>query len=340
MFDSGVPLSPTLDALPRTVSSLNRYPESLRRWLLPRYPRAIRELSRRLAVDHQSEPIDLLISTSSAAVKSIQTPPGIPHFCYCHAPARYLWSQKTNYTSADLKGRLRGIGLSLFAPALRNWDRDSTSPSTCFIANSSHTASQIKSCYQTESVVIHPPVRTDFFTPDSSVERGDHLLLVSALEPYKRIDLAIDAAIKLNRKLVIVGSGSHESSLRALSGTNPLVTFTGKISDQQLRDQYRSARMFLFPQIEDFGITAVEAQACGTPVVAQHAGGGLDSVIDGSTGCFFNEPTTSSLAEAIENCPPPDSEKDGTCRANSLRFSREVFESKLRELLSDVLAQA
>lgn len=339
MFDNGSTLSPTLDALPRTVSSLNNHPESLRRWLLPRYPKAVRELSTKLHRDHADEPIDLVISTSSSAIKSIQPPSGVPHICYCHAPARYLWSQSSNYTSPDLKGRLRALGLKVFANRLRTWDCRTTAPHTHFIANSNHTADEIMRCYAHDSSVIHPPVRTDYFTPDPSVTRGDHLLLVSALEPYKRVDLAIDAAIQLDRKLVIVGSGSHEPTLRTHAKNNPLISFVGKVSDDQLRDHYRCARAFLFPQIEDFGITAVESQSCGTPVVAQHAGGALDSVIDGSTGCFFNDPTPESLADAIERCPPPNAEPDAGCRTNALRFSREAFDSRFLKLLNEVTDQ-
>lgn len=338
MFDNGSPLSPTLDALPRTVSSLNNRPEALRRWLLPLYPRAIEQLGAHLARDHAEEPIDLLISTSSSAIKSINPPDGVPHLCYCHAPARYLWSQSENYTSPDLKGRLRALGLSVFSPRLRAWDQRTASRDSQFIANSTHTADEIRRCYQRDSIVIHPPVRTDFFTPDPSVTRADHLLLVSALEPYKRVDLAIDAAIRLDRKLVIVGSGSHEPALRA-HANNPLISFVGKVSDEQLRDQYRRARAFLFPQVEDFGITAIESQSCGTPVVAQHAGGALDSVIDGSTGCFFNDPTPESLAAAIERCPLPDTGPDGACRTNALRFTREAFEARFLEELNGVMGQ-
>ncbi len=339
MFDNGSPLSSALDAIPRTVSTLNKHPDALRRWLLPRYPHAVRQLSKHLARDHAAQPIDLLISTSSSAIKSIQPPPGVAHLCYCHSPARYLWSQRGDYTSPDLKGRLRALGLAFFAPRLREWDRRTTSVDQ-FIANSTHTAIQIEHCYSADSVVIHPPVRTDFFTPDPATLREDHLLLVSALEPYKRVDLAIDAANILNRKLIIVGTGSHESALRAYAADNPLITFVGMVLDEQLRDHYRRARAFLFPQIEDFGITAVEAQACGTPVVARNAGGALDSIIEGSTGCFFSDPTAESLAQAIERCPPPDSDSHGGCRTNALRFDASQFRLQLRKTIWELIEPA
>lgn len=338
MFENGSPLSPTLDAIPRTASSLSNQPEQLRRWLLPRYPKAVDELSAHLRRDHETDPIDLLISTSSAAIKSIQPPPGVPHICYCHAPARYLWSQTDNYTSPDLKGRLRALGLALFAPRLRRWDRATAGRVDAYIANSTHTANEIRRCYAQEATVIHPPVRTDFFTPDPAVPREDHLLLVAALEPYKRVDLAIDAAIRLKRNLTIVGSGSHEAALRRHANNSPYITFVGKVTNEQLRDHYRRARAFLFPQIEDFGITAVESQSCGTPVIAQHAGGALDSVIDPTTGTFFNYPTAEALAEAIDRCPPPDAATHTPCRSNALRFSHETFTRNMNRAIAQIVS--
>lgn len=338
MFDNGAPLTPSLDGLPRAVSPLNRYPESLRRWLLPRYPHAVARLGEQLRRDHGHDPIDLLISTSSSAIKSLRPPPGIHHLCYCHAPARYLWSRTDDYTSPDLKGRLRGLGLACFAPRLRRWDRRTASTVDRFIANSAHTRSEIQRCYQRDADIVHPPVRTDFFTPDPATPRGEHLLLVSALEPYKRVDLAIDAAEQSGRELVIVGTGSHEHALRAHASASRLISFAGRVDNEQLRDHYRRARAFLFPQIEDFGITAVEAQACGTPVVAQHAGGALDSVVDGSTGCFFDDPTPGSLADAIDRCPPADTTQAGACRTNALRFSRGVFERAMSEIIGQMRA--
>lgn len=337
MFDAGSPLSPALDAIPRSASALNRYPPALRRWLLMRYPGAVRQLSRRLRADHEREPIDLLISSHSAAIKAIEPPPGVPHLCYCHTPARYLWSQIDQYHTRDLKGRIRTIGLRGFAPTLRRWDRRTADRVTAFMANSAHTASEIRRCYDRPSAVLHPPVRTDFYTPDPGIQRKDELLLVSALEPYKRVDLAIDAAVRLRCPLTIVGTGSHESALRRHASGSDLVRFAGRLSDHQLRAHYRTARALLFPQIEDFGITAVEAQACGCPVVARRAGGALDSVIENRTGSFFDEPNAEAIARAIQHCPGTN-ETAQTCRENALRFGPQRFVQQLgvhiRELLT------
>lgn len=340
MFDAGISISPTIDALPKSVSSLSKAHPSLRRWLLFRYPHAVDQLSQQLAEHNQSHPIDLLISTHSAAIKAIKPPSlSIPHICYCHTPARYLWSQTAAYNSPGFKGRFRSLGLSIFAPSLRNWDRAAADSVTHFIANSSHTAAQINEHYNRESTVIHPPVRTDYFTP-SGDPRSDALLLVSALEPYKRVDLAIDAAAISNRPLNIVGSGSHESLLRRHAdrtakhfASNAPINFLGQIPDEQLRTHYRTAYAFLFPQIEDFGITAVEAQAAGCPIIARKAGGALDTVIENSTGSYFDDPNPESIAQAITSVPTDHAVVD-RCRSNALRFSEPVFADKVNALIA------
>lgn len=337
MTDDGRPMTPGIDALPKTTSFLSQLPggsTKLRRWLLPLYPRAVEGLSNKLAVDHAREPIDLLISTSSAAIKGLRPPAGVPHLCYCHSPARYIWSQSAQYS-----GGLRGLGLRLARNSFQNWDRRTAANVTQFIANSSHTAREIKRCFGRDSIVIHPPARIDFFTPDPAVAREDIWLCVGALEPYKRVDLAIAAAKRAGTKLIIVGSGSHEAALRRHAGPN--VEFLGRVSDEQLRDFYRRASVLLFPQIEDFGIVAVEAQACGLPVVAAGAGGALDSVIHEQTGALITDPTPHALcaaaahiSKAVLNDAAPWSQR---CRANAERFSEAVFDSKMREAILSLL---
>jgi glycosyltransferase involved in cell wall biosynthesis len=345
MFDTGIPITPDIDKLQKTVSPLSNTPSSLRRWLLFRYPSAVNTLSRQLANHARSNPIDLLISTHSSAIKALKTPSlSIPHISYCHTPARYLWSQRAAYNSPGFKGRLRNLGLNLFAPSLRRWDKSAANSVTHFIANSTHTAEQIKEHYDRDSTVIHPPVRTDLFT-QSTEPRSQALLLVSALEPYKRVDLAIDAAAIADRPLNIVGSGSHESQLRKHAsrarkhyGSNSPINFLGQLSDDQLLAQYQIAHAFLFPQIEDFGITAVEAQATGCPVVARKAGGALDTVSEGSTGSFFEQDNSESIADAI-NRVPADSATPHHCRSNALRFSEPVFNDKLTSLIAGVISE-
>ncbi|MGJ8636516.1 MAG: glycosyltransferase [Phycisphaerales bacterium] len=337
MFDSGTPITPAIDALTKRTSSLNHLPKPLRRWLLPRYPKAVEQLSQKLAADHATKPIDLLISTSSAAIKALTPPPSIPHICYCHAPARYLWSQTDQYTTQPgLKSKLRAFGLDHFGDRLRDWDQRTAYSVTQFIANSHFIAQQIKHTYGRDALVIHPPVRTDIFTPDDSISRTDHLLYVGALEPYKRVDLAIEAALLLGRPITILGSGSQLPSLKNTYKNNPKVTFQGFVPDADIVHHFRSSATLIQPQVEDFGITAVEAQATGLPVVARRAGGALDTIIETKTGTLFDLPTPQDLAAAIERLPSVGTLSQN-CRANALRFSYEVFNQKIDAVIRSAL---
>lgn len=336
MFDDRTPHAEHIDRLDRTPSFLSRLPGGagrLRRWLLPLYPAAVAALSRRLASDHDREPIDLLVSTSSAAIKGIAPPRAVPHLCYCHSPARYLWSQSREYARGDA-GPLRALGLRLCSPLLRRWDRATAANVTRFLANSSHTSDQIRRCYGRGAHVVHPPVRTDFFTPDESVPREDFWLVVAALEPYKRADLAVEAARRARTPLTVVGAGTQLDALRR-SADPRYVTFTGRIDDDALRDLYRRARLLLFPQIEDFGIVAAESLACGTPVVARRAGGALDIVEDGRTGSFFDSPDPDAIIEAARRAPEAPA---AACRESAMRFSEAAFDAAVRAHIHDLLS--
>ncbi|MCC7388718.1 MAG: glycosyltransferase [Phycisphaerales bacterium] len=334
MFDDGRPLAPTIDGLPHTVSPLRCLPGSARRWLLPLYPAAVASLSRALARRQREHPVDLLISTSSAAIKGMHAPDGVPHLCYCHAPARYIWSARDQYGAGrGLKARLRATGLGAIAKPFAAWDRATAAHVTTFLANSAHTAAEIRRCFGREAQVVHPPVRTHAFTPDPGVAREDFWLFVAALEPYKRADAAINAALHAGAPIKVVGSGSVAADLRH-EFTRPGVEFLGRVPDDTLRDLYRRARLLVFPQIEDFGITAVEAQACACPVLARRAGGALDSVIEGSTGAFFDADTPDAIAAAADRCP----QNAHACRANAERFSEPAFDHRIEAFIRSTLS--
>lgn len=341
MFDDGRPLTPAIDRLTKRVSMIGKLPFAsgpLRRVMLPIYPTAVEQLARMLDADHRREPIDLLISTSSAAIKGLRPPRRVPHLCYCHSPARYVWSQREEYARTSL---ITSVGLRLFAIGFRAWDSQTSANVTRFIANSAHTARQIKAFYQREADVIHPPVRTDFFTPGSKsraeeARRESFWLVVTALEPYKRVDLAIEAAKAAGNPLVIAGDGSQRKTLEKLSDPR-LISFLGRVTDDKLRDLYRSARLLLFPQVEDFGIVAVEAQACGLPVVARRAGGAVETVIDGITGAFFDEPDVKNVLRAAARCPEGD---DVRCRENARKFSESRFDLTTMDLIQACVGQA
>jgi len=316
LVTNGRPLSPALDRCDVRTSILQRVPGAsgrLRRWMLPLMPMAIARL--------RVEPCDLLLSTSSCLIKGLAPPPGVPHVCYCHSPARYLWSQQEHYRRG-----LMGLGLRVMGGPLRSWDRRSAGHVTHFVAASSYIAERIEACFDRPAEVIHPPVRTDFFTPDPSIVREDFWLIAAALEPFKRIDLAIEAANRARHRLVVAGSGSLEPGLRAMAG--PTVEFVGQLDAAALRDLARRARAFLFPSLEDFGIAPIEAMACGCPVAALGAGGALDTV-DETCGAFMEDQTVEALLGAIERLPADDA----ACRRRAERFAEHHFDRRMAACL-------
>ena len=324
LVDDGRPLTPAISACRVTTSPLQRLPRAAGAWrrhYLPLYAWAVERL--------RVTPCDVLVSTSSAVMKSIRPPEGTPHLCYCHSPARYLWEQTADYTHGT-GGRLRGLALRAIGGRFRRWDRRTAGRVTTFIANSRHTADRIRRCFDRDAEVIHPPVRTDFYTPDPAVTRADHYLLVSALEPYKRVDMAIDVANRRQIPLIVVGSGSQLETLRAQAG--PTVELLGRVDDDRLRELYRSARALLHPQQEDFGIIAVEAQAAGCPVIAYGVGGATETVVDGTTGVWFDEQSSAGLTDAIIRFETLAIESQA-CRANAERFAPDVFDTAMRRMV-------
>ncbi|MCA9272091.1 MAG: glycosyltransferase [Phycisphaerales bacterium] len=328
MFDNGSSIGPAIDPLRRKASFLSAWPA--RRWLLPLYPLAVWDLSRKLRARHRRKPYDLVISTHSAAIKAIKPPKGVPHVCYCHAPARYIWTHAEGYA-----GGLRGLGLALIRPLYKVWDRRTARRVETFFANSTHTHREIGRAYKRQSDICFPPVRTRFYTYNAEMLRDDDWLAVGALVPYKRFDLAIEAANKRKHPLKIIGTGPELERLKALAG--PTVTFEKAETDVQLRDAYRRAKLVIFPQLEDFGIVAVEAQACGTPVVAYAKGGAKDTVIDGSTGAHFESQSVDSLLSAIDRCPKHSAL---ACRENAERFSEERFREQIARVVREFIRRA
>lgn len=350
LFNNNTPIGEATDRFERTPSWLNTVPggkRAFRRWLLPLYPTAIGSLSAKLAKDHAAAQIDLLLSTSSGLIKGLQAPTGVPHLCYCHAPARWIWSIQDEYTQGGIGGAMRKLGFAMFTKSLRNWDRKTSSNVTRFLANSRHTAAEVERCFSRDATVLHPPVNTDFYTPDPNVQREGFWLFCAALEPYKRADLAIQAAMLAGKRLIIAGTGTALPQIKKeakryarilkkqgmAAGRDKLVTFAGRVSDESLRDLYRRAELFLFPQIEDFGITAVEAQACGCPVLARRAGGALDTVLEGRTGVFFNKTDPREIIKAAKAVPSVPEQ----CRASAERFSTARFDRKAAEIVKQTL---
>lgn len=324
MFDEGKHLTPRLDALPHHVSPLGRlgrFSALARRHLLPCYPWAVSRLSEHLSALHRSRAVDLVISTSSAAIKGLEVPEGVPHLCYVHTPARYLWSQQEQYARGSLARRL---GLALAGPALRAWDVRSSARPTKLLANSAHTQMLIQRVWGRASEVVHPGVRTEFFGALPPRARSRDWLVVSALEPYKRVDLAIDAAIEAGARLIIAGEGSQRGTLERHARGR--VEFAGRVDDERLRELYATCAMLIHPQIEDFGMVAVEAQAAGLPVVALGAGGALETVVDSVTGAHFGVQQVGALLEAVGRVPR---ECEEVCRVHAQKFSQRAFDERM-----------
>lgn len=341
-------LSPIIEDLRPTTSFLQYFPQVHRyyRYLLPLMP---------LAAQWKLPPCDAVVSSSHCVAKAAVPPPGVPHICYCHTPMRYAWHMKTAYFTNSprrLLGSLKAKARDRILTMLRQWDRRTADRVTHFIANSRAVQQRIRDCYDRDSVVIHPPVDTDYFCP-AALEREDYYLAVSAFAPYKRLDLAILACNRLGRRLVIIGSGQDEKRLRTMAG--PSVQFLGWQPDEVIRDHFRRCRALLFPGEEDFGIVPVEAQACGAPVIAFARGGATETVVpltsigmgttlssfsvpQQPTGLWFSEQSVECLAEAIAHFEKHHAEfNPAGLRQHSLRFHQRRFAEEMATFVRDVL---
>lgn len=340
-------ISEHIDALPHVLPGLAKLPGiSAGRWgaRWPFLPASVKSLAAEIQAIHDAEPIDLLLSSSAGLIKNLRPPTGVPHLCYIHCPAPFLWPEaESRKPSRDLEPRT--LTLSLFAERLRTFDRSGTRHVSAFIANSQHTRSMIERVFNRDAHVVHPPVRTAFFTPDAQVHREDFWLVVSPLESRKRVDIAIEAAARARQRLIIVGDGPHAAWLRAharamakqhAGGVKGLIELVGRLDDEPLRSLYRRAGLFLMPQIEDFGIAAVEAMACGCPVVARAAGGALDTVIPGKSGSLYEGEAPEALVEAARSTRATTQ----ACRTSAERFSEELFDQRIGMHIESALASA
>ena len=251
------------------------------------------------------------------------------HICYCLAPTRYVW-QLESYVAREGFGSPAQMVLRPLIAALRKWDYAAAGRVDHFIAISTEIQARIKTFYNRDSVVIYPPVDTSRFQPSSTVE--DYFLIVSRLIPYKRIDLAVQAATRLGLPLKIGGKGRDLDRLKEMAG--PTVEFLGYVPDEDLPDLMARCKAFLFPGLEDFGITPVQAQAAGRPVIAYGGGGALDTVIPGRTGEHFHELTVESLANVMRNFDA-DTYELVTIRQHALQFDTIVFNQQITSYVED-----
>jgi len=330
-------VSPVIEDHPLSTSFLNRLPrvEQYYRYLLPLMP---------LAAQWRLPECDLVLSFSHCVAKSVLPPPGVPHVCYCFTPMRYAWQMQEayfQYVQHGSWGKMKSQAANLLLARLRDWDRRTAARVTHFLAISRTVQQRIAESYGRSSDVIYPPVDTEFYTP-SSERRESYYLVVSALAPYKRFDLAIQACNRLNLPLLVIGSGQAAKQLQTLAG--PTVHFLGWQPDAVIRDHLRRCRAVLYPGEEDFGIVPVEAQACGAPVIAYGRGGATETVhpLGASaepTGVFFHQQTPEAVVEAIQIFEAQRHEFDPrAARKNALSFRKARYEAELFGYVQRVLA--
>ena len=314
-------VSPTIERLPITTSFLQHMPLGVSHYqqYLPLFRRAIERFDLR---DY-----DLVISSSHAVAKGVRVRDGALHVCYCHTPMRYIWDQYKEYFGKDRSGVVTRTAMKMLLPSLRKWDVQSSSRVHHFIANSQNVCRRIQRLYNRTAEVIPPPVDINRFI--LSEHDDGYFLIVSALVPYKRLDVAIEAFNRLGKKLIIVGSGREERKLKHSAKSN--IEFVGWVNDDEIVQYYARCHALVFPGVEDFGIVPVEAMACGKPVVAFAEGGALETVVENdrfATGIFFHEQTPESLLDAVHKLDHVRF-NPYKLRQHAFQFDRSLFKERM-----------
>jgi len=281
-----MPLS--LQDVPITTSWMQKLPKMSQYYRLyfPLYPFAVTSLD-------LSE-YDLVVSSSSGYVKGVRANPNAIHVCYCHTPMRWVWSFDS-YSARESFGKGALALLPALIRGLRTWDEGAARQPDHFVANSKTVAARIQRAYGRTAEVIPPPIEVQRF--HVSDQQNDYYVVLSRLQFYKRIDLAVDACTKLGRKLVVIGSGPAMEALKAIAG--PTISFVGRVSDEEVEHYVSRSRALIFPGEEDFGMAPLEVAAAGRPTIAYRAGGAIETIIDGETGSFFDHQSTEDLMDAI-----------------------------------------
>lgn len=291
------------------------------RYLLPLYPWAIQKF--------KLDQYDLILSSSHCVAKSILKPKKSIHICYCYTPMRYLWGFHDEYFGKYSK--ISRIMIKCVFLYLKRFDLKTNENVNQFIAISNYIQKRIENIYHKQSEVIYPPVDTVYFNLNLS-EKSDYYLVVSALVPYKKIDMVVDTFNKNKKKLIIVGSGPEYENLRNISYSN--IKYLGWVDDERLRSLYQKAKGLIFPTIEDFGIVPLEAQACGTPVIAYAEGGALETVIHMKTGLFFENQDEICLNQAIDKFEKIEWDYN-SCRENALKYSKDKFKKNIHNIIQN-----
>ena len=314
-----------LDGRRITTSSIQRLPFARRRfrWYLPLMPFAVEQFD--------LSAYDLIISSSHAVAKGVISRPHQPHISYVHSPMRYAWDLERDYLGP---AKWRSLPARLLMHYLRMWDTRTANGVDHFVANSAFIAQRIRKVYWRAAEVIHPPVDVDRFSVVADKE--DFYVTLSRLVPYKRVDLLLDAFARTpQRRLIIVGDGPQFTTLKARAPAN--VSLLGRVSDDTRRNYLEHAKAFVFAGEEDFGIALVEAQACGTPVIALARGGAIEIVIPGETGLLFDEQTPESLIAALDCFERMPKLEPLLIGKNARRFEAARFRREFRALVNRVL---
>jgi glycosyltransferase involved in cell wall biosynthesis len=324
-------VSSTIEQMPMHTSFIQKLPfaEQRYRHYLPLFPRAIEQFD--------LSGFDLVVTSNHCVAKGVKVPLTALHVCYCYTPMRYIWGLYDEYFSKDRAGLLTRIGMQLFLNYLRRWDVRTAENPHRFLAISEHVRQRIKDIYHRTADVIYPPVNTSLF--QTSSQEGSYFLIVSALVPYKRIDLAIEAFNMLGERLLIIGDGPDAPRLREIARSN--IEFLGWQPDEKLKEFYARCVALVFPGEEDFGIVPVEAMASGKPVIAFAEGGALETVIQSSslrTGLLFKSQTVESLADAVNKFKREDF-NPVALRSYALTFDREVFKRRMKEYIEKAWAE-
>lgn len=307
-------------------SSLGNLPSFLKKrtkFFLASFPKRIEEFD--------FSGFDIVISVSDSYSHGIITKPTTFHLCYCNTPMRYVWDWYNEYLAENnLTRGLKSLYVRNVLHKIRIWDRVAAHRVDKWIANSENVANRISKYYRVDSKVIYPPARIDKIKP-AKEPALDYYLVLSRLEPYKKIKLAVEACTKLNKKLIVIGEGSELPALKKTAGKN--VSFLGWQSDEQVYKHLGEAKALIFPGEEDFGLTPVESFAAGRPVIAYKKGGTLETVTEGKTGVFFEEPTVASLSDAITRFEKNTTISSEECLKMAQNFTTEIFMLKMRETI-------
>jgi glycosyltransferase involved in cell wall biosynthesis len=321
-------VSPTIERLEPHTSFVQRLPfvKTLYRHYLPLFPTAIEQFN--------FDRFDLVFSVSHCCAKSIVRPGNVPHLCYCLTPMRYAWDQFDAYFGPARLGRPASAVMRRVMARLARWDCETANRADRYVAISHYVADRIGRYYNRKAIVVYPPVDTDFFQPDAASPGVPFALVVSALVPYKRVDLALEACRIARVPLTIVGDGPERARLEAAAGAN--VTLLGRRSNEEIRALYRAAAVTLLPGEEDLGIVPLEAQACGRPVVALARGGALETVVPDTTGILVEEASPAAFADAIDRVITTRFDRSAI-RRHAEQFSRQRFGNQMEALIDEML---